>query len=41
MTLNLEEDNIGVVLLGPYGHIKEGALSAAPDGSWRCRLGKA
>ncbi|MGD0153767.1 MAG: F0F1 ATP synthase subunit alpha [Thermacetogeniaceae bacterium] len=24
MTLNLEEDNIGVVLLGPYSHIKEG-----------------
>ena len=24
MTLNLEEDNIGVVLLGPYAHIKEG-----------------
>ena len=26
MTLNLEEDNIGVVLLGPYGHIKEGDI---------------
>ncbi|NPV28737.1 MAG: F0F1 ATP synthase subunit alpha [Firmicutes bacterium] len=24
MVLNLEEDNIGVVLLGPYAHIKEG-----------------
>ena len=24
MVLNLEEDNIGVVLLGPYVHIKEG-----------------
>lgn len=24
MALNLEEDNIGVVLLGPYAHIKEG-----------------
>jgi F-type H+-transporting ATPase subunit alpha len=24
MVLNLEEDNIGVVLLGPYDHIKEG-----------------
>jgi len=24
MVLNLEEDNIGVVLLGPYQHIKEG-----------------
>ncbi len=24
MVLNLEEDNIGVVLLGPYTHIKEG-----------------
>jgi F-type H+-transporting ATPase subunit alpha len=26
MTLNLEEDNIGVVLLGPYAHIKEGDI---------------
>jgi F-type H+-transporting ATPase subunit alpha len=26
MTLNLEEDNIGVVLLGPYNHIKEGDI---------------
>jgi F-type H+-transporting ATPase subunit alpha len=24
MVLNLEEDNIGVVILGPYAHIKEG-----------------
>ena len=24
MALNLEENNIGVVILGPYGHIKEG-----------------
>jgi F-type H+-transporting ATPase subunit alpha len=24
MVLNLEEDNIGVVILGPYEHIKEG-----------------
>ncbi|WP_324716201.1 F0F1 ATP synthase subunit alpha [Carboxydochorda subterranea] len=24
MALNLEEDNIGVVLLGPYSHLKEG-----------------
>ena len=26
MVLNLEEDNIGVVILGPYEHIKEGDL---------------
>jgi F-type H+-transporting ATPase subunit alpha len=26
MALNLEEDNIGVVLLGPYAHIKEGDI---------------
>jgi F-type H+-transporting ATPase subunit alpha len=26
MVLNLEEDNIGVVLLGPYEHIKEGDI---------------
>ena len=24
MVLNLEEDNVGAVLLGPYNHIKEG-----------------
>ena len=24
MVLNLEEDNIGCVILGPYTHIKEG-----------------
>ncbi|MBU4534192.1 MAG: F0F1 ATP synthase subunit alpha [Firmicutes bacterium] len=26
MALNLEEDNIGVVILGPYRHIKEGSV---------------
>ncbi|MBC7345064.1 MAG: F0F1 ATP synthase subunit alpha, partial [Clostridia bacterium] len=26
MVLNLEEDNIGCVILGPYQHIKEGDI---------------
>lgn len=31
MVLNLEEDTIGVVLLGPYSHIKEGDVVRSTD----------
>ena len=37
MALNLEEDNVGVVLLGDATKIKEGDTSSAPAASPRCR----
>ena len=37
LALNLEEDNVGVVLLGDYQELKEGDRSSAPAASCRCR----
>ena len=36
MALNLEEDNIGCVILGPYSEIKRATASSGRAGSWRC-----
>jgi F-type H+-transporting ATPase subunit alpha len=40
LALNLEESQVGVVLLGEYTEIREGTRSSALAGSWRCRSAK-
>lgn len=41
MVLNLEEDNVGAVLLGPYSHIKEGDIVKATGRIMEVPTGKA
>lgn len=41
MVLNLEEDNVGAVLLGPYSHIKEGDVVKATGRIMEVPTGKA
>jgi len=41
MVLNLEEDNVGAVLLGPYAHIKEGDIVKATGRIMEVPTGKA
>jgi len=41
MVLNLEEDNVGAVLLGPYAHIKEGDVVKATGRIMEVPTGKA
>ena len=38
MVLNLEEDNVGAILLGFDDHVKEGDEVKEPDASWKCLL---
>jgi hypothetical protein len=37
LALNLESDNVGAVLFGPWGHVKEGDTVKPPTTCWRSR----
>jgi F-type H+/Na+-transporting ATPase subunit alpha len=41
LALNLEETEVGAIILGDYTHIKEGRKSAPPASCCRCRWAKA